>query len=297
MLSICIPHYNYVNDQLFAELENQCLALAIKFEILVIDDASATAYKSYLKDIDSSFCSVIFLEQNIGRSKIRNLLAKEAKYPWLLFLDADSNTNKPDFIFNYLQNLKADIISGGRSYSLIQPEAKYFLHWNYGVKIESKSKAQFHSNNFMIKKEVFNTLCFDEQITNYGYEDVVFGLEAKKLGLTMINIDNKVMHTGLKTNKEFLVDVEQALINLVKIETLRNDLMIENEVKILRSYSKLHQLRLTWLLGVFNQTIINSLRNILINSSKPYSNKLLSVWKIYYLHQIKSYKSNTDLAV
>mgnify|MGYP006217474485 CR=1 FL=1 len=38
MLSICIPHYNFVNEKLFTELHHQCFALSIEFEILVIDD-------------------------------------------------------------------------------------------------------------------------------------------------------------------------------------------------------------------------------------------------------------------
>jgi hypothetical protein len=51
-----------------------------------------------------------------------------------------------------------------------------------------------NEGNFAIKKEIFNRLRFDENITNYGYEDVVFGLEAKKLGLRLISINNKVLN-------------------------------------------------------------------------------------------------------
>ena len=290
MLSICIPHYNFINKELFAELERQCLALTLDFEIIIIDDASEEINNSYLNSLSSDFLRVIFLERNVGRSKIRNLLAKEAKNPWLLFLDGDSTVANSNFIKTYLENLTADIISGGRCYAAIRPDDSYYLHWNYGFKIESGSDAQFHSNNFVIKKEVFSRISFDESITNYGYEDVVFGLEAKKLGFRLINIDNKVLHTGLKTNLAFLADVEQALINLCNIEVLRNDLAIDQEVKILRNYQQISNLKINLLLSIFNGTIIKMLKKYLLTSPKPYANQALSVLKLYQLHRIKTYK-------
>ena len=290
MLSICIPHYNFVNEKLFTELHHQCFALSIEFEILVIDDASETENKIYLSSTISKFCRVIFLDENVGRSKIRNLLAQKAKYEWLLFLDGDSAISNGNFISFYLDNLKADIISGGRTYHNQEPNDQYFLHWNYGFKIESNAYAQFHSNNFMIKKHVFDKLKFDESITNYGYEDVVFGLEAKKIGLHLININNKVLHTGLKTNADFLEDIKLALVNLGKIEAIRKDLQIEKEVKILSSYNQLKLMKFTWLLGIFNLIMINFLSKYLIKSPKIFTNQLLSILKLYHLHRIKTYK-------
>ena len=290
MLSICIPHYNFVNEKLFTELHHQCFALSIEFEILVIDDASETENKIYLSSTISKFCRVIFLDENVGRSKIRNLLAQKAKYEWLLFLDGDSAISNGNFISFYLDNLKADIISGGRTYHNQEPNDQYFLHWNYGFKIESNAYAQFHSNNFMIKKHVFDKLKFDESITNYGYEDVVFGLEAKKIGLHLININNKVLHTGLKTNADFLIDIKLALLNLCKVEAIRKDLQIEKEVKILSSYNQLKLMKFTWLLGIFNLIMINFLSKYLIKSPKIFTNQLLSILKLYHLHRIKTYK-------
>ena len=290
MLSICIPHYNFVNEKLFTELHHQCFALSIEFEILVIDDASETENKIYLSSTISKFCRVIFLDENVGRSKIRNLLAQKAKYEWLLFLDGDSAISNGNFISFYLDNLKADIISGGRTYHNQEPNDQYFLHWNYGFKIESNAYAQFHSNNFMIKKHVFDKLKFDESITNYGYEDVVFGLEAKKIGLHLININNKVLHTGLKTNADFLIDIKLALLNLCKVEAIRKDLQIEKEVKILSSYNQLKLMKFTWLLGIFNLIMINFLSKYLIKSPKIFTNQLLSILKLYQLHRIKTYK-------
>ena len=290
MLSICIPHYNFVNEKLFTELHHQCFALSIEFEILVIDDASETENKIYLSSTISKFCRVIFLDENVGRSKIRNLLAQKAKYEWLLFLDGDSAISNGNFISFYLDNLKADIISGGRTYHNQEPNDQYFLHWNYGFKIESNAYAQFHSNNFMIKKHVFDKLKFDESITNYGYEDVVFGLEAKKMELNLININNKVLHKGLKTNADFLEDIKLALLNLCKVEAIRKDLQIEKEVKILSSYNQLKLMKFTWLLGIFNLIMINFLSKYLIKSPKIFTNQLLSILKLYHLHRIKTYK-------
>jgi glycosyltransferase involved in cell wall biosynthesis len=286
MLSVCIPHFNFQNPLLFKDILSQCKQLSLNFEILSIDDASDYVHQQYLKKLSISDYRVLILEENIGRAAIRNLLAKKAKHEWLLFLDGDSFINEKNFISNYLGALNADVISGGRKYDEYAPETAYLMHWSYGYTIESKAKALFHSNNFMIKKSVFETLKFEEKIRTYGYEDVVFGIEAKKKGLKIICIDNPVIHTQLKTDAEFLEDAKQALYNLIQIEKLRADLGIENEVTLLKKYSQFEKWNINWVWSIGNKTILNLLAKKLSNSRK-FNNKWLMLFKLYYLHQLK----------
>lgn len=286
MLSICIPHFNFENTSLLNELKAQCQSLNLNFEILIIDDASEARKKNHLKAFEEKPFRIIYLTGNIGRSAIRNLLAKEAIFDLLLFLDADGKIRNNDFIKIYLNNFYKDIVSGGRVYADLKPDKNYFLHWNYGFNVESKSQSFFHSNNFIIKKSVFDILKFDEQIKNYGYEDVVFGLEAKKLGISMMTIDNKVIHDDLKSNQQFLNDVDQSLNNLLKIIDIKNELKIVDFVGISRKYKALQRLGLNKILSIKNHKITDSLRNSLILNPKQNSNLLLSIYKLYKYHQL-----------
>ncbi len=290
MLSVCIPHFNYKNPQLFIELKNQCEKAKINFEILIIDDASELNKKNYLKAFEEKPFRVIYLNENIGRSAIRNLLAKEAIFELLLFLDADGKIENDHFIKTYLNNFNEDIVSGSRTYAILKPDTAHFLHYNYGLNIESKSQSFFHSNNFIIKKSVFERLKFDEQIKNYGYEDVVFGLEAKKMGFKMLTIDNPVIHQDIKSNKAFLDDVDQALENLLKIIDIKKDLKIVDFVGISKKYTMLAKFGLAKLLSIRNRKITNSLRNSLIINPNQNSNILLSIYKLYKYHQLKNLK-------
>ena len=89
MLSILIPTYNYNIFPLVTELVNQAKVLKIEFEIITIDDGSNQFQIENHKINHLENCSYTVLSNNIGRSSIRNLLAKKAKFKWLLFLDAD----------------------------------------------------------------------------------------------------------------------------------------------------------------------------------------------------------------
>lgn len=286
MISICIPHYNFQNPRLFSELKVQCNRLLVDFEVLIMDDGSTEENKVYLKEWRDSNFNVIYLPENIGRSAIRNKLAATAKYELLLFLDGDSEIRNSDFLTNYLHNTNADLISGGREYDQELTPIEYQLHWNYGAKIESSSPALFHSNNFLAKKSVFSLVSFDERLKNYGYEDVVFGLDAKKAGLKLINIQNPVIHTQLKTNQEFITDTKQALQNLIKIQEIRPDLHIEKKVTIVSKYHQLKKWKLTGLLNIFNKKIIELSTQRVQNASTPFSNKVFMLFKLYYFHQL-----------
>ena len=86
MISICIPVYNYSVLELARNLADEANKLRVPIEILIMDDASSIEYRSKnekLNEIEN--VRYIQLKENVGRSKIRNLLAAEAKYTYLLF--------------------------------------------------------------------------------------------------------------------------------------------------------------------------------------------------------------------
>ena len=90
MISILIPIYNFAVKELVSELSRQAQELNLDFEILCIDDNSKSKYIKLNKDIEKIYgVNYKLNKKNIGRSAIRNVLTKQSKYDYLLFLDCD----------------------------------------------------------------------------------------------------------------------------------------------------------------------------------------------------------------
>ena len=89
-LSILIPVYNTVCVPLVTAIRQQAVSAGITFEIIVGDDGS-TEHQTVEanQSIDAmEHCRYICRQPNAGRAAIRNFLAREARYPWLLFFDS-----------------------------------------------------------------------------------------------------------------------------------------------------------------------------------------------------------------
>lgn len=62
---------------------------------------------------DLENCRYIEREKNEGRAVIRNFLAKEAKYEWLLFIDSNMNVINSQYLAKYQKEQECDVIYGG----------------------------------------------------------------------------------------------------------------------------------------------------------------------------------------
>jgi glycosyltransferase involved in cell wall biosynthesis len=245
MLSILIPTYNTEIVDLVEDLYNQCRSLNIDYEIRCYDDGSSEKYKKINRSI-TEYKRVVYTEMdvNLGRAKIRNLLADDAIYEKLLFLDADSGIIRDDFIFTYIKQMTKSVIYGGRIYSDIPPDdKKKILHWKYGKEKESKSLKSrldnpylnFMSNNFIVSKQNFSKIHFDEFHQGYGYEDTLFAYDLKRQGMEIIHIDNPVLHLGIENTGIFLDKTEEAVRNLVSLYKQGK----LKETKLIDSYEKI----------------------------------------------------------
>src|SRR5574344_2260662 len=115
MLSILIPTYNYNCSKLCYALYEQALTLKVDFEILVYDDCSS---KKCIANKDlMTLPNVVYkeLKQNYGRAAIRNLMVKESKGEYILFLDCDGQVASQNYLVLYNKfKDDADIVCGGR---------------------------------------------------------------------------------------------------------------------------------------------------------------------------------------
>lgn len=247
MLSILVPTYNYDVVPLAKSLLRLCERQGLEYEILFADDHSTNlTLQKHNRDF---FChttiNYIEAKENMGRSKIRNFLVDSSKGDILLFLDCDSGIIREDFIEKYLQFAdKYDVVLGGTTYCDRQEiEDKYLLHWKFGKQREENQK-HFTTNNFLIKKAVFNSIRFDEGIKGYGHEDTLLGMELSERGYSICFIDNPVNHLGLKTKEKFLSDVLCATKNLALLYQQPNYKDYLLGITLIKAYKKLQSLHL-----------------------------------------------------
>ena len=225
MLSILIPTYNYVCVKLVTDLQRQAEALGCAYEILVADDASEEEYKRKNREINKlPCCKYIELQENVGRSRIRNILAHLAQYDFFLFLDCDGRVVRHDFIWRYMDSRKlADVVCGGILHPDKLPSPKVSLRYAYEKSAERrftvKERAQrpfgmFRSFNFLISRKAFESCPFDESIRNYGYEDVLMGVQLERQGFQVLHIDNPLVNEDIERNGAYLRKTEESIQTL-----------------------------------------------------------------------------------
>lgn len=260
MLSILIPTYNYDITQLAGDLHHQATDLGIEFEIIVMEDGS----EKYV-DENSTICQLqncrhVILDKNIGRSCIRNRLAEESKYDYLLFLDCDARVPNQNFLYKYLAFCKEPcVVLGGRIYDDKNTDPQHSLLRKYGTEKERndlknlKQRHQypvFTSPNFLIARSIFLKVRFDESIVGYGHEDTIFGVRLNELNVDFNFIDNPVVHIGLESNSVFIKKTEESISKLYQLFVSDKYPSLKEASKILNVFCRLQKLHMVSLLSL-----------------------------------------------
>ncbi|MES2837307.1 MAG: glycosyltransferase [Bacteroidota bacterium] len=294
MLSVLIPIFNFDCTSLVIEIINQCNANNLTFEVITIDDFSNSDYKEKNKNL-SIFQNTKYSElpSNIGRSKIRNLLAKTASYDNLLFLDCDSEIENTDFIKNYIPYFNNNkVVYGGRCYKNQTPkEKKEILRWKYGIKRETISAEQrktntylyFLTNNFLCSKNTFNSVQFNENLVGYGHEDTLFAQELKKKNIEILHVENALTHVGLETTELFLSKTKEGISNLFKAAKSYN--LNTTEIKLYRNFERLNKFKLSAVYLFFYSLLIKKIIEKNLHSQNP-SLFFFDLFKLYWCCKI-----------
>lgn len=233
MLSILIPTYNHTCYQLVESLHQQAENLHIDYEMIVAEDGSRDQVSKVanLKIRELSHCRYIRREENVGRARIRNFLASEARYGWLLFIDSDMIVRSDDYIERYAEIITAgnacDCCYGGyrvgedalRKNPYLTQNLRYRYETAFPVNSDAAKRqgnpaAYVHTCNLLVRKTVLDACPFDERLVQYGYEDVLFGIEIWKKGYKLCHVDNPLSFEIFEDNAAFLTKSEEALRTL-----------------------------------------------------------------------------------
>lgn len=283
MLSILIPTYNYDCTLLVKDLHKQAIECKIPFEIIVAEDGSLFHKQTNRKIKELSNTKYIEIKENIGRSKIRNLLADVALFQYLLFIDCDAKVCKNNYISEYLKHCTPKCcVIGGICYDKKDKKTQYSLRLKYGFLRESKTE-RFTAFNFLIHKEIFKKVKFNESIQGYGHEDSLFGAQVKQFTQYKI-INNQLIHKGLDSNKIFLEKTESAIYNLWVLSQDKSLKCLFNESSLLQTFNKLKKLHLVEFIGILF-SITSKIIKKQITSKNP-SLFLFDCYKIGYLCQV-----------
>jgi glycosyltransferase involved in cell wall biosynthesis len=232
------------------------------------------------------------LEENIGRARIRNRLADEARHEWLLFMDADAEVISDDFIDQYLKHTDtdADVVCGGLCHADTLPSPEMSLRYAYEKRADKKRAAhyrakkpyeQFTPFNFMIRRTTFQSIRFDESIKEYGHEDTLFGIELQRRQVSILHINNTLRHTGIENNKVFLEKTRASLRNLA---TMGNTM--QGHSALLKLYDLLSKMRLNGIVYRWFRRRESSITRHLL-STKPRL-CLFFLYKLGYFVKLKS---------
>lgn len=254
MISVCIPVFNFNIVPLVHSLYQQAQSADSHIEIVCIDDCSASEYKSVNAEVGQE-ATFVYLASNIGRARIRNLFLEHTHGEYLLFLDDDCII-PPKFLQTYIDNIsdKTAVVVGGRRYDNQPADREHYLRWLYGTRIESRTLPQrianpyqsFMTNNFMIRRDILETIKFDDRISAYGHEDTLFGFRLKQSNIPILHIDNPVLNGDVESNDVFLNKSTEAVRNLAYIyKFLDQDPGFADTVRLLRAYRKVAKLHMS----------------------------------------------------
>ncbi len=253
MLSVCIPVYNTYIRELISELSKQVKMFNLDIEIRVYDDKSNEDFREENRSI-GNYDGVIYneLPENIGRSAIRNKLAKESLGDSILFLDGDVKVIKSKFLKDYYDyHTDNKVVVGGVEYADELPDVSFKLRWKYGRQRETVPAKErqlfpyrsFMTGNVLIPRDLMIENPFDEQIDGYGHEDTKFGYQLRKRKYPILHIDNPVQHDGLETSQEFLTKTKIGIENLIALwKRMEYCADFEATVKLLKTAQKFNKL-------------------------------------------------------
>lgn len=294
MLSVLIPVYEYDIHPLIADLTAQLKASGKEWELLISDVSAEPCLD--VQSLQVPNLQYFHQQRQLSRAENRNFLAGKSQFSYLLFIDADAQVLRKDFIKRYLDHIKPNrVICGGTVYSDKKPDdPSLMLRWVYGNQREVRSAAErsklaaqsFSSFNFLVPRAIFESHPFDIRFRYYGHEDTYFGYQLNAHGITILHIDNPLIHNGLEPADQFLLKTRegvQSLAALAREPSISAEFL--GSIKLWSVYLKLRKFRLV---GLFERYYHLRQTRIEKNLRSHHPNiRLFDLYKLAYLVKIQ----------
>ncbi len=289
-LSILIPCYNGLCSGLVEALRGQAEGISdarkgkFTYEILVGDDGSTdvSVLESNRKINELSNCRYIERGKNCGRSAIRNFLAKAAQHEWLLFIDCHMAVRNDDYLRNYVVGERGDVVYGGYEVNGDKESLRGNLRYLYECTYDPNANAQermkrpyndFHTSNFLVRRDLMLRYPLDERIKRYGYEDVLWGKALQTNGISIAHIDNPLSFEKFEPNADFVAKTEEGVRTLADFQT-----ELEGYSRLLQVVQRLRGMHLIPLIASCHKAFCRRVRRNLIGDHPNV--RLFSLYKL-----------------
>ena len=233
-LSVLIPTFRDDPSALLKALDDP----SAHAEIVVLDDgggddalAERIARRLEKLRVPARF---VRLSSNEGRAKGRNRLASHARGEHFLFLDSDMLPDAPDFLSRWaaVAESGAPVAFGGFTLDQAPPRPETALHRAMAMKSDctpapERAKApekHVFTSNLLVRRDVFETIGFDEGFAGWGWEDVEWAMRVVRWH-PILHIDNTATHLGLDAAPTLAAKYEQSAANFARVVKSHRDIV------------------------------------------------------------------------
>lgn len=290
MLSVLIPTLRFDPSSLVHTLHTQLQRDGIPFEIRIADDAVDSPMGQVHKSLMAQYPCVhaVIRDSNLGAFANRKMLAKDAQYPRLLFLDEDALI-PDDFIRRYRKAIEehGNVVLGGARFPASAPDNPHLhLRWKVGVKRESPSAiirqrtpyAGFVTCNFIIDAEVITKLSQHPEVRGYGHEDTMMGYDLHYAFIPVVHLDNPIGHAQIDSTAIYLQKTRTAVANLARLIRAGK---IDEDVTLYRFFRRIEKSGTTKLLAGYIKRNSQRIERTLSRANPPL--RLFDLYKLGWL--------------
>ena len=229
-LSIVTPFHKNDPALLLEILARQSIGLSV--ELIIVDDGSGlealTAQVMAAIDRFPAPAMLITLHTNQGRSAARNRLMRQARAPYILFLDSDMAPDADTFLQDWLNLIiktQPTIAYGGFTTLQVPKQPELALARALAERsdcLDARARVRrgalaVATSNLLVRANIMREVSFDSDFTGWGWEDVDWALRAEAAGFAIAHVPIPATHMGLDTPDVLLEKFAKAGPNFRRI--------------------------------------------------------------------------------